>query len=600
MAISTSVISKLAKQHGIGQPSIRPGYDAFRDRLIASRTQIKSIANIPSLADFVRESWHVLEGGGEADWNWHMEAVAHHCEQLFIDWLRKRENPNYVQRTQKLLINVPPGSAKSRIVSVCFPAWAWLHCPMWRSICLSSNPRVAIRDSLYCRDLIESDWYQERFSPGWRLRYDQNTKSLFSNTAGGWRQALGWGSRVTGSRADCLLADDPHDADEASSDAKRQAVIDRWDNSIGNRVNDMRSSIWLGIMQRLKENDWGGHVRKEGWSLLSIPQEYEGDDQPTVYGWSDPRSTIGELMFPKRFPASVVASEKMRLGMGYSGQHQQRPTAAGGGMFKLRNWHLYNPRSLPKFRRTVLSLDCSFKGKKNSDYNALAVISETVDFREIISPRTYIDSNQIEQHHKERAPGYYIRDLWHEKANITGVETALHQVAKDYPEAVTKLLEDKANGPAIIDRLKHSIAGMVAINPGKSSKEERAASIQPIQERHDIYIPLAPQYCAVLEGMGLDTLTLDHWWDIFPPERSTDAEHAPVEQWVKDLLNEFTKFPNAANDDIVDAVDQAIIWMQGNVGQGLLPTARSETRSPADRNKARRSARRERPRRVDR
>lgn len=552
----------------------------------------QAVENIPTLAEFVQESWHVLEGDTPCDWNWHMEAVAYHCQELFFDWLARKRDEEFVQRSRNLLINVPPGSAKSRIVSVCFPAWAWLNYPGWRVICLSSNPRVALRDSLYCRDLIESDWYVDRFKPAWKLRYDQNTKSLFNNTAGGWRKALGWGSRITGDRGDWLLPDDPHDAEEANSDAKRQAVIDRWDNAIGNRVNDMRSSCRLGIMQRLKENDWGGHVLKEGWDLLAIPQEYEGNNSPTVFGWSDPRTSIGELMFPKRFPAEIVAAEKMRLGSGYAGQHQQRPTSVGGGMFQIRGWRLYNPRSLPPFRRSVLSLDCSFKGAKTSDYNALGLISETTDYREILSPRTYVDRETgVERHHAERAHSYYIRDLWHEKADIIGVETALQQFSQDYPEALTKLIEDKANGPAIITRLSGILPGITAINPGRASKEERAAAIQPIQSRGDIYLPIDDQYCAVLEGMGLDSISIGQWWDINPPPQETDAEYCPVAPWVKDLINEFAKFPNGANDDIVDAIDQAIIWMQANIGASTPGTAAVDNRTAAQRNAARRSHR---------
>jgi phage terminase large subunit-like protein len=524
-----------------------------------------AIENIPSLAEFVQESWHVLEGGSECDWNWHMEAIAFHCQELFFDWMGRKRDENFIQRSRKLLINVPPGSAKSRIVSVCLPAWAWLHYPEWRVICLSSNPRVALRDSLYCRDLIESDWYTNRFKTPWKLRYDQNTKSLFNNTAGGWRKALGWGSRITGDRGDWLLADDPHDAEEANSDVKRQAVIDRWDNAIGNRVNDLRVSCYLGIMQRLKENDWGGHVLKEGWDLLKIPQEYEGDNAKTIFGWADPRQSIGELMFPKRFPAEIIDSEKLRLGDAYSGQHQQRPTAAGGGMFKIRNWRLYNPRSMPPIRRTILSLDCSFKDSSKSDFNALAVIAESMASKTILLPSTYFDKDLgIERHNTIEAHDYYIIDLWHEKGDITATETALQQFTADYPEARIKLIEDAANGPAIISRLKGSIPGITEFDPGRTSKDERAAAIQPIQKRGDIYLPIGEAYIHILEMMGLDSISLGDWWAINPPEHEADATYAPVDGWVKELIDEFTKFPKGANDDIVDAVDQAIIYMEAN------------------------------------
>ena len=552
----------------------------------------RQIENIPTLAEFVRESWHVLEGTNRLDWNWHIEAMAIHAQELLLDWLRHRNDPSYKQRFQKFLINITPGSMKSRTISVCLPSWFWLHCPSWRAMFLTANPRVAVRDSLFCRDLIASDWYQETFRPSWRLRYDQNTKTLFSNTEGGYRQALGWNSRIIGARADALIVDDPQDAEEAHSPAKRQTVIDRWDNAIGNRVNDLRTSVSLGIMQRLREDDWSAHVLTQGWSTLVIRQEFEGPEPPTPIGWVDPRTEVGELMAPDRFPRSILAAEKLRLGMGYAGQHQQRPTAAGGGMFRIRNWRLYNPRKMPSFRRSVLSLDCSFKGGKTSDYNAMGMISETTDYREILLPRTYIDRDTgVEHHHVERAHSYYIRDLWREKADIIGVETALQQFTRDYPEALIKLIEDKANGPAIITRLSGVIPGITPINPGRASKEERAASIQPIQARGDIYLPIDDQYCAVLEAMGLDSISIDQWWGINPPAHESDAEYCPVAPWAKDLINEFANFPNAANDDIVDMTDQAIIWMQANIGAGNPGTAAADKRSLAERTAARRSHR---------
>ena len=88
----------------------------------------------------------------------------------------------------------------------------WLRYPSWRVLCLSSNPRVAMRDAMLCRDLIESPWYQNRFSPSWRLRDDQNAKSLYWTTAGGFRTSLGRFAKVTGDRADAIFPDDPHDA----------------------------------------------------------------------------------------------------------------------------------------------------------------------------------------------------------------------------------------------------------------------------------------------------------------------------------------------------------------------------------------------------
>ncbi len=251
-------------------------------------------------------------------------------------WIRKQLEPDSRPPIQNLLINIPPGTAKSRIVAVYAPAWMWTRWPSWRAICLSSNPRVALRDSVYCRELVESAWYRDTFRPDWTLADDQNAKSLFKTTAGGYRQAMGFTARITGDRADCLIVDDPHDAEEVLSEASRREVIDRWDQAIANRLNDLRSSTRIGVMQRLHEEDWSGHVLAQGgWEHVCLPQEFEPDRaRATAIGWRDPRAEEGELLFPARFPSEVLESEKKRLGpYGYAGQHQQRPAPREGAMF---------------------------------------------------------------------------------------------------------------------------------------------------------------------------------------------------------------------------------------------------------------------------
>lgn len=294
-----------------------------------------------SLAKFIRQGWHVLEPTTPLAWNWHIEAIAIHIEAAFEGWAAKQEDPDAYAAYQNLLINIPPGTAKSRIVSVFAPAWAWLRWPSWRGIFLSSNPRVALRDSIYCRDLIESDWYRRSFSPDWRLSPDQNAKGLFRNTAGGFRQAMGISARITGDRADGLFVDDPHDAEEVLSETSRTEVTNRWNDAIANRVNDLRSSIRIGVMQRLHEKDWSGTVLSQGgWEHLCLPMEFEPDRRHvTAIGWTDPRTIEGELLFPERFPIHVLEAEKKRLGpYGYAGQHQQRPAPRDGGMFRLADF----------------------------------------------------------------------------------------------------------------------------------------------------------------------------------------------------------------------------------------------------------------------
>lgn len=308
---------------------------------LPSLDEVKAEKARRSLAEFIREGWHVLEPTTPLIWNWHMDAIALHVQAAVEGWmdvqrwmqreqLRATERPDQepetqpVQLIQNLLFNVPPGSAKSRIISVYTPPWVWLRWPEWRVLYLSTNPDVALRDSVFCREVIESDWYQSWFRPEWQLADDQNAKSFYRNTRGGSRRAKGYLAKITGDRYDALFVDDPNDPEEAHSETVRTSINDRWTSTIYNRVNDLRTSLRIGIQQRVHEDDWSGHVLQEGgWEHVCIPMEYEpqrldaerdGIPRTTAIGWSDPRTEEGELLFPERFPPEVVAKEKKRLG----------------------------------------------------------------------------------------------------------------------------------------------------------------------------------------------------------------------------------------------------------------------------------------------
>lgn len=458
-----------------------------------------------SLSDFVRESWETLEPSTELLWNWHIDAMCWHIQETLLDWFKHKTNPHYVQRIQNLLINVPPGSLKSRVVSVCTPAWFWTICPSWRAIFLSANPRVALRDSVYCRDVVESEWYQKRFSPDWKLRDDNNSKTSFWNTKGGVRSAFGFNSRITGDRGDCLLWDDPHDAQEVNSELIRQGVIDRWDSAIRNRVNDLKSSVRIGIMQRLHEKDLSGHVLNQGsWQHLCIPQEFEKAQSPTALNWVDPRTEPGELMFPERFSREVLQEEKKALGSyGYAGQHQQRPAPADGGHFK-RSWWQYYKVAPDDFELIVQSWDCTFKETKKSDF-------------------------VVGQVWGKRGGQFYLLDQVRDRMDFPTTIAAIRALSAKYPNAGAKLIEDKANGPAVISSLEREIPGIIAINP-EGGKLVRAIAIAPFVEAGNVFLP-----------------------------------DPSIASWVGDFVAEFSTFPNGSNDDQVDGTSQAINWLASKV-----------------------------------
>ena len=122
-----------------------------------------------SFADFFRAGWSVLEPTTPLAWSWPYEAVCAHLQATIEDWARRQHDPTFVQRIRDLLVTLPPGFLKSRLLTYLIP-WAWLRWPELRAICLSCNPRVALRDSMYARDVIASQWYQQTFRPTWTVR----------------------------------------------------------------------------------------------------------------------------------------------------------------------------------------------------------------------------------------------------------------------------------------------------------------------------------------------------------------------------------------------------------------------------------------------
>jgi hypothetical protein len=122
--------------------------------------------------------------------------------------------------------------------------------------------------------LIDSDWYKDRW-PHVRLAREQKAKERFENTELGSRTCVPVGGS-TGFRADFLVVDDPHDVQQVESRTIREQVIDWYDHSWFNRVNDMAKSGRLVIGQRTASNDLQSHVAKSGeYVHLNLPEEFE-------------------------------------------------------------------------------------------------------------------------------------------------------------------------------------------------------------------------------------------------------------------------------------------------------------------------------------
>lgn len=292
-----------------------------------------------SLAAFVHDAWHVLEPAKDLKWGWALDAICEHLEAI-TDGKLDRDGEG-----ARLLINVPPGSMKSLLVGVFWPAWEWgpRGLASMRYLGTAHKKDLATRDNVKCRRLIQSPWYQERWPI--QLTGDQNAKEKFENSATGFREAMAFGS-LTGSRGGRVIIDDPHSVDDANSPTILAGDVETFREAIPSRVEDEKSAIII-IMQRLNEGDVAGVALELGYDHLCIPMRWEKDRdppiKPTRLGWKDPRRRENELMFPERFPeASVKALETSLGSYASAGQLGQNPKARTGGMFQ-KGWFEIKP-----------------------------------------------------------------------------------------------------------------------------------------------------------------------------------------------------------------------------------------------------------------
>lgn len=307
----------------IREEKARRAAEAERERVTKDGERIR--ARCRSLSGFIREAWHVVEPSSDYVHGWHIDAICDHLEAVTNGEITR------------LLINVPPGTMKSLITGVFWPAWEWgpKSRPALRIIGSSYSEDYATRDNRRMRDLVTSDWYQALW--GDTVQLTRSGERSFANTKTGFRQGVPF-SRLTGGRGDRVIIDDPHSVDGAESEADRLSTVRTFRESVPTRLNSPERSAIIVIMQRLHEADVSGTILSLGlgYEHLMLPMEYEPERRcVTSIGFADPRTEEGELLFPERFPRSVVERDKIPLGSyAVAGQFQQRPAPRSGGMFQ--------------------------------------------------------------------------------------------------------------------------------------------------------------------------------------------------------------------------------------------------------------------------
>lgn len=472
-----------------------------------------------SLADFVIQAWGVLEPSTELKWGWAMEAICDHLEAVTAGDIKR------------LLMNVPPGSMKSLLTSVFWPAWEWGPRGLGSRRFLSTAHKqdLAVRDNLKCRRLIQSQWYQSRWPV--TLTGDQNAKTKFENDKTGFREAMAFTS-MTGSRGDRVILDDPLSVDDATSEAALMAAEITFREALPTRVNNDESAIVV-IMQRLHEKDTSGIILAEKlpYVHLVLPMRFEPSRRCVTSIFTDPREKDGDLLFPERFSETTVKELEKTLGeYATAGQLQQRPSPAGGGILKVDHFRLWpNDTDLPSFDYVVQSVDPAYTEKTSGDPTAFSAWG-------------------VFTHKGGR--GCMLLDTWAEHMG--------------YPTLRAKLLEEW-----------HSVYGKTDARKGKKPDalliEQKASGMSLIQDLRQANLPAVP-YVPTTDKISRahqasPILELDILW---VPESHKESGK-PV-TWARPFLRQLEQFPNAEHDDMVDTFTQCIIYLRDG-GWFELPVA---------------------------
>ena len=411
-----------------------------------------------SLFKFVQEFWSEIIPEDPV-WNWHIEYL---CDEIQRDVLRVCKLPEDKRfglpeklREHKLhdvLVNIPPGTTKSTILSVMLPAWAWTVDATLRIGSASYSGDLSMQLAVKSRDVIQSDKYKAYF-PKVRIREDSNNKGHYINTAGGERYATSTGGTIVGIHFHIIIIDDPVNTKEAASEVALEQACDFVNTTLSMRKVDKKITLTIMVMQRLHEKDPSGSwLNMDGNKIkhICLPATDKAPISPPHLA----SRYVNGYLDPLRLDADALAEALMKLGSyGYAGQMDQRPAPEGGGVWQ--KWLIPVPdKDMPsRFEMTGYGtdVDSAYTDKKTNAASAFLVSG-------MYNDRMYIDQ-----------AGWYWKMF-----------PDLIKLMRDvYPEP--HYVESKASGLDLINMLKSEGIAAIGVNVA-TDKLARARMASPKAE----------------------------------------------------------------------------------------------------------------------
>ena len=442
---------------------------------------------------FVQEFWGEIIPE-EPVYNWHIEYLCKELQQI-VERVANREDKLY-----DLVINIPPGTSKSTIVTVMLPAWSWTIDPRIRNLTASYSASLSTDHAIKSRDIIKSDKYLNYF-PNLTIKRDQDNKTHYKNDFGGERYATSVTGTVTGFHAHLIIVDDPLNPKGASSEADRNTANNFMDVTLSTRKVSKSVTPTILVMQRLHQKDCTGNwLEKEGKVLkhICLPGEISKDVKPIELR----DRYVNGLLDTQRLKRNDLTELRVNLGSyGYAGQIMQIPSPLDGGIWQ--KW--IKPIQDSELNQIVPNLQ-SF----GSDWDLAYTEKQTNSASAFVSAGKY-DNNM------------YITDLGFEWLEFPKLIN--YMKSKSSPHYI----EAKASGKSAKQTLTNQGIPAIEVNVTGGDKEARANMVTPYAESGVIYC----------RASLLDKLYYDSKQGILV-------------------------FPNGEGDDLQDALVQSIGRLLGN------------------------------------